>query len=335
MALRSKLQRDLFAAVLCVACAALAAKAAPAPGNARLVVATSQQYQQHIVNLRKLVDECGANAAACDASHVGDDDRVQALGFEQRWGWLRGLLTNAKDAKPEERSASMKSAAQRLEEIANEGSVTASDPVQFTKARADATAILNSSEFQNVEELSWWARKRAQFFLWLSKLFSGMGNMGLLGEFLLTGLEILIFAAAGVGLILFIRRSLARQRMAVALHNTPGEAGWAREANDWAAQADASAEREDWRDAVHSLYWATIVMLEGRRAWRHNPTRTPREYVRLLQPGSAQQRALRAMTQLFERLWYGLREASIDDYEAARVLYVGLRDKSPASTEAT
>jgi hypothetical protein len=72
------------------------------------------------------------------------------------------------------------------------------------------------------------------------------------------------------------------------------------------------------------LYWAAIVLLEARRAWRHNPTRTPREYVRLLKPGSARQRALRGLTQVFERVWYGLRGADAAEYARAREMYEAL-----------
>jgi hypothetical protein len=53
-------------------------------------------------------------------------------------------------------------------------------------------------------------------------------------------------------------------------------------------------------------------------AWRHNPTRTPREYVGLLQPGSPQQQGLRGLTTLLERLWYGQRAATAEDFESAQ-----------------
>jgi len=75
---------------------------------------------------------------------------------------------------------------------------------------------------------------------------------------------------------------------------------------------------------VHCLYWAAIVSLESRRAWRHNPTRTPREYLRLLKPGSAQQRNLRGLTKIFERVWYGLREGGAEEYAEARGMYEAL-----------
>ncbi len=99
---------------------------------------------------------------------------------------------------------------------------------------------------------------------------------------------------------------------------------WDREATDWAKQAEEFADDGEWREAVHCLYWAAIVSLESRRAWRHNPTRTPREYVRLLKPGSAQQKGLRELTRMFERVWYGLREARAEEYAEARGLYEAL-----------
>jgi len=51
--------------------------------------------------------------------------------------------------------------------------------------------------------------------------------------------------------------------------------------------------------------------------------------VRLLQPGSPQQGALRSLTHLFERVWYGLREASDEDYHRARSLFDGLSEPQP------
>jgi hypothetical protein len=43
--------------------------------------------------------------------------------------------------------------------------------------------------------------------------------------------------------------------------------------------------------------------------------------VRLLKPGSAQQQGLRRLTQIFERVWYGLRDADESEYAEARALY--------------
>jgi hypothetical protein len=110
---------------------------------------------------------------------------------------------------------------------------------------------------------------------------------------------------------------------------------WTREASDWAQRAEGFAKEAAWRDAVHCLYWAAIVLLESRRAWRHNPTRTPREYVQLLKAGSAQQEGLRALTRIFERTWYGLRETDEQEYAEARGLFEGLMTPQAAGRGVT
>jgi hypothetical protein len=66
-------------------------------------------------------------------------------------------------------------------------------------------------------------------------------------------------------------------------------------------------------------------MMEGKKLWRHNRARTPREYLMLLEPGSGMQLALRRLTKLFERIWYGLRPAAESDYTSALVLFEELR----------
>ena len=159
--------------------------------------------------------------------------------------------------------------------------------------------------------------------------------MGEAAPWLGTLLEWLLYIGAAVGLLLLVRRAFARQRLAISLAQGAGPlSAWDREANDWADMAEARAAAGDWRDAVHCLYWAAIVRLEARRAWRHNPARTPREYVRLLKPGSPQQGALRGLTQIFERVWYGLRDADGDDYRRARSLFDGLGETGTTPTPA-
>jgi hypothetical protein len=303
--------------------------AADAPAvKARLKVASAEQFQTHVRSLQGLVQACSGNAASCDAAKVGDDDRVDALHFQMRWGWLRGALNDAHDAKPADRPGLMESAGDRLNEIAKQNALPADAQrgAQFATARADANKILDGAEFHDVEQQTWWDRQLAKFSLWVQRGLNGMGSFG--SPWMVRAFEVLLFGGAAVGLLFFVRRNLLRQRLAVALNSQTNELAWSRESNDWAAQAEASARDGDWRDAVHCLYWATIVMLEGRRLWRHNPARTPREYVRLLKPGSAQQGALRGLTRIFERLWYGLRSASPGDYEKARALYESLRDKA-------
>ena len=127
------------------------------------------------------------------------------------------------------------------------------------------------------------------------------------------------FLLAAGGLVYFIRRSLARQALRIALgENAAAAQRNGRDTTDWARLAEERAAGGDWREAIHCLYWAVITSLEVRRAWRFNPTRTPREYVRLLSPHSPAQRALRDLTRSFERVWYGHGEATEAEFRSAQ-----------------
>jgi hypothetical protein len=203
----------------------------------------------------------------------------------------------------------------------------------FGHERAVANAVLAQPQFQGDVGLTWWDRAKMKMLEWLERLFEGIVDVGTAAPWLGTLLEWLCYVGAAVGLLFFLLRNIARQRLRVALG---GEAlkgsAWESEADDWAQWATEHAEAAEWREAVHCLYWAAIVLLESRRAWRHNPTRTPREYVRLLKPGSAQQQGLRKLTQIFERVWYGLRDADQREYAEARALYEGLAASAAEGT---
>lgn len=291
-----------------------------------------QQFSDQLTAMQALVQACASSAPACDPEKVGADQRIEAPSaqtFQVRWQWLRDTLDQSRTAKPAQRAQLMHQSSVRIAEMLQENGQSAV-PAQFSAARRDADRILASSEFSEVEQQSWLDRAIAKFWLWVNLWLTSFAGLGKSIPWLGHLLEFLLFGGAAIALLLFVRRSLQRQRLAVALNSQSTELAWTRESNDWAAQAESSARAGDWRDAVHCLYWATIVMLEGRRAWRHNPARTPREYVRLLKPGSAQQGALRGLTQIFERLWYGLRDADATDYQRARAFYDNLRDNAPA-----
>ena len=71
------------------------------------------------------------------------------------------------------------------------------------------------------------------------------------------------------------------------------------------------------RDAVHLAYWCGIAFLEAEGAWKTDPSRTPREYLRLLAPASARVAPLAALTRSFERVWYGTDRADGATYDEA------------------
>ncbi|MEO7029488.1 MAG: DUF4129 domain-containing protein [Acidobacteriaceae bacterium] len=320
-----------FAAVVLLGCSTMAAQTAPVKSAAGVKHESVQEFQAHLAIVQALVRGCGGAASACVRDKVGADVRVDAKpGFQVRWQWLREALDQARSSNVERRAQLMQESSARLDEMVRESAQPEGETAQFAQARKSADQILAGADFAAVERESWLDRQVAKFWLWWGRFWERMGSLGGAAPWLGRLLEVLLFGGAAAALALFVYRNLQRQRLAVALNAQAGGLEWQRESTDWAAQAEGSAGNGDWRDAVHCLYWATIVMLEGRRAWRHNPARTPREYVRLLKPGSAQQSALRGLTQIFERLWYGLREAGATDYEKARSHYESLRDNSAA-----
>jgi len=293
------------------------------------------EFQTEVGKMETLAAACKAAAKACDSKAVGDGERVKAEGgapeFVMRWEWLRTAMDTAVKAKVVDREKAMDDAAGHLQELAT-GSTQASGDVEFAKAKAEAAQVLAGTEFGQAEQPSWWDRQVAKFWTAVALIFTGIGALGEATPWMGTALEVVFYLGAAVGLLLLVQRALARQRLAISLAGGAAAASaWDKEAADWAALADQCAAQQEWREAVHCLYWAAIVRLEARRAWRHNPTRTPREYVRLLKAGSPQRGALGGLTQIFERVWYGLREASDEDYRQARRLFEGLSEGQAAA----
>jgi hypothetical protein len=195
----------------------------------------------------------------------------------------------------------------------------------FQRARKDADAVLSEPEFQTVTQTSYLGRMIERFWQWMDETFNGVSRFGKRSPWVIPVMEWGSITLAAVGLLTWVFRTIQRQRLAVRIERSSIVEVWQKESDDWAEMARVEAERQDWRAAVHCLYWATIVMMEGRKLWRQNRARTPREYLLLLEPGSRMQQALRGMTQLFERIWYGLRPAVESDYASARMLFEELR----------
>lgn len=326
-----------LALILAVNASAQVSVDGPAPNKmAPVQQASRTQFQQHVVQLLHTVNACEASAKACNAE-IAFDDKVEAdaqsPAFLERWDWLREPLSTGAKARNEDRVEAMQRAADHLRELEAEANETVPSTSAGEKARAQQKVgeVLSRSEFQRAAagQPSWLDRQMARFWMWITELYEGVSRLGSAAPWLGRLVEWTFFVLAAAGLVLFIRRNFVRQQLQISMNSGAVQfSAWDREANDWAAEADKWAAEQRWRDAVHCLYWAAIVRLEARRAWRHNPARTPREYVRLLQAGSPQQGALRRLTAIFERVWYGLRDAEATDYASAKSLFGKLSDSS-------
>lgn len=244
-----------------------------------------------------------------------------------RWCVLLALLSasaGARTAQAQPRAIAPHAAA------ASPAQLTPMQQAEFARAQAAAERILAGAEFQRPAP-TWWDRLKATIVAAIVRLFLGIDRVSSQSPWMGRALEWLLFAAAAVALLVWLLRAVQRQRLRVALGGEPAKtAKWARESEDWRRLAEQQAARGAWRDAIHALYWAAIVHLEQRRAWRHNPARTPREYVRLLQPGSAEQRELRGLTGALERIWYGQRDATAEEFGAAKQSFERLAEERDA-----
>lgn len=291
-------------------------------------------YRVHLEKLRVLVESCEAKAQACDPNAVGNDEEVQDQGlgvgtnvnsFEARYGWLRDALTSAQNAGSKNRDEALRTAESRLDDALREAGGEASAPPDLAQARQRADAILGHPEFATAQEDSIWERMWAHFFRWLDKVMGSLAGFGERSPWIGPAMEWGLIALALVSLLVWAMRVLQRQRLAMRVEEARQMEPWEEAARNWRALADEQASRGEWRDAVHCLYWASIAMLEGRKLWVANRSRTPREYVRLLEAGSTRWKLLRQQTQGFERVWYGLNNAVQQDYEHALALHEGLR----------
>jgi hypothetical protein len=200
-------------------------------------------------------------------------------------------------------------------------------PVEYKAlpdARAKANEILDRREFRRVQPNSFWDQFFGRVGLFVNKVFSRVGEMIPEVPWFATAIEWGFLAMAAVALTIWVLRASKQQRVAIAA-GRGGSETWERESDNWAERAREEAGRGDWREAVHCLYWSAIVLLEGQKMWRQNRARTPREYVVLLEDGSAKQQALGGLTRVFERIWYGLRPAAESDYRQASAMLDDLR----------
>ena len=289
---------------------------------------TPDGYRVHVESLRSLVHSCRDDAKACKPTAIGDDDKIVAGNdsFQVRWQWLRKLVNDAGNPALADRSTLLDQASTRLDdEFASAG---ATQPIlpSLAPARQAANSILARPEFRVVSGQSWLDRKIAEFWAWVYRVFSATSTLGHRAPWLGSVFEWTFVSLAVVVVVAWAWRTTQRERLTISLGSgIAHSSNWQKESTEWADLARTEAAANNWREAIHCLYWASIVVLESRRLWRRDYARTPREYVRLLERNSTQQLALHRLTSIFERIWYGLRPAVHEDYAQVLALFEDLR----------
>ncbi len=235
---------------------------------------------------------------------------------------LRSLLLDA-ERNASQRDARLADAEMWLEHLSSECD-DASPPAAQGRAAArnDLNSILSRREFAAVRPPNAWdlfKQKIQRWFLRLiEKLFGNIARHPLGAEVLFW----LVIAGAIAWLAMMLFRywsGHARMDEMQSVEVIPTRRTW----QEWIRAARLAADRGDFREAVHSAYWAGIAYLENLNVIAVDRARTPREYLRLvdeLSEGLPSDRAKRreslsALTSRLERIWYGLRPARSEDFE--------------------
>ena len=196
--------------------------------------------------------------------------------------------------------------------------------VDARAARTELDQILARPEFAGVRPLTPWEVLRQRISAWLQrqllKLLQAIGRHPIGGEILFW---IIILGAVG-GITYAVIRFLAGKDNINSLPRS-GTMVTARMWQEWMCAAREAADRGDYREAVHSAYWAGIVKLQDVDALPRDRTKTPREFLRLVNPAAANERAtaiavcepLAELTSRLEHVWYANRGAGPEDFRVS------------------
>ena len=188
-------------------------------------------------------------------------------------------------------------------------------------AREELEHILARSEFGAVKPPSPWDLFRQRLAAWvenmLHKLLGGASKHPLGGQILFW---FLIVAAVGIAAMWVFRFFASRDRVNALAPSADVIA--VRAWQEWIREAREAASRGNFREAVHSAYWAGIARLEDLGVVPKDRTKTPREYLQLIvepaeglvAPESFHREPLAALTKGLERIWYANRGAGLEDF---------------------
>jgi hypothetical protein len=188
-------------------------------------------------------------------------------------------------------------------------------------ARAELDRILGGPEFAAVRPPSAWDLFRQRVSAWftrlLRRLFRTMERYPIGGKILFW---FLVVGCVGVIAMWVFRFMISRDR----LESLPSGriARPSRTWQQWIRIAREAAGRADFRDAIHSAYWAGITRLEDEGSLPKDHSKTPREYLGVLTEPAANDptprpnyhQPLSVLTLQLERIWYGNRRAGADDF---------------------
>jgi hypothetical protein len=254
---------------------------------------------------------------------------VQEQRFLVSTEWL-GAELDGLAANPQLAANTSQEISDRLESMLRDSQALAqtSEP-DFGSARSKLEDILKRREFRSARATNPLQTLWDRFIDWvwriIDRLFSHIAGHPAVTRVLLWAVVVALALAFLVWLIYSLAHislaDLPFQRLPIPGEGAAAAGSW----REWMQRARAAAARGEYRDAIRTIYGAAVRRIEEAGTWRLDPSRTHREYVRLLSPDSLQRPALVAITTCFERVWYGHARASVVDYEAVLAELESLR----------
>ena len=178
-------------------------------------------------------------------------------------------------------------------------------PGGVTNIRRQLDAILDSGDYPQAKPPSYLERLWNDFARWLLKAIFRVLPSGSSSSAIYF-LELAVIAIPCGLLIWWFVRKLQVQKLGLSRDSVPHpSAPSAQPWDEWLEQGQKLGGEGRWREAIHHVYWAAISCLESRRFWPADRTRTPREYLGLLQGNPETRADLSSLTRSFEHTWYG------------------------------
>jgi hypothetical protein len=296
-------------------------------------------YPARLRGLRAILDACARTMsnAACDWHLVGPDAAVKsAAGIRTvQFAWLRSALRKVFEAKSllvpptdpggKQRaltaaSGKLRDAGLRLDQELAQQHDSRKGARDIAPERAALEKILASGGYAQQVPPTLFERLRDGFLQWLSRRFNAMS--GSQGSQLIVNLLLisLIVVVCGAMLWWFARKVQSRHLMLTPPRipdpSAPSSLDWQK----WLDQGKNFARTQQWREAVHQVYWSAISLLESRGFWPADRARTPREYLTLLAARPETLADLRTLTRSFEHTWYGDQAAGQPEFDSACAL---------------
>lgn len=315
---------------------------------AGLLGATPQDYFGRIERARFSVDRVitgGSTIAESPEAFAAQikqlvpvTERIEWTGgsVETANAWLHEDLDRfAAAGSDADRETIAQGISERLAGISSLGAASI-DPLNKDAAKQKLDEILARPEYQKPEaaEESLFQRWWREFLDWLAQMFpkpatsagpsfSGIGSI----QYVLQAV-ILLLVAALIGFLVYKFLPLVRRGMGSTEDESDGERLILGErirgdesATSIFSEAEQLAGQGDLRGAIRKGYVAALCELADRKAVRLARHKTNRDYVRDLAERRPLIDTFRTMTGRFERSWYGLQPAGLEDWEQFRAEY--------------